>query len=212
MTLSSLDTLADQLADRLKQPLPGLDAQLEMAPPMRGRDEEILRKRSETAQPAGVIILLYPKDDASIGFVLTLRQKALQHHSGQVSLPGGRLEPGETPLEAALRECHEEVGVAPENIRVLGKLTEMYIPPSDFLVTPIVGVVREKPQFTRQKTEVAAIIEVPLASILNTACRTTAEWRIQGKDTKIPLFKLEGYEVWGATAMILAEFCQVLQS
>lgn len=211
MTLPPLETLADQLAERLTQPLPGLPAQLEMAPPIRGRDEEVLRQRSETAQPAGVIVLLYPQDDG-IGFVLTLRQKALHHHSGQVSLPGGRLEPGETPLDTALRECQEEVGVDPTSIRVLGQLTDIYIPPSDFIVTPIVSFVDEKPIFIREETEVAAIIEVPLTSLLDDSCRTTADWRIQGRDMKIPLFRLEGYEVWGATAMILAEFCRVLRA
>jgi 8-oxo-dGTP pyrophosphatase MutT (NUDIX family) len=211
MSLPPLDALATQLRARLAEPLPGLEAQLAMAPPLRGNDEEELRERARDCRRAGVLILLYPLAGGEPGFVLTLRQRALQVHSGQVSLPGGAIREGESAREAALREAHEEVGVPPEMPDVLGELTELYIPPSHFCVTPTVAASRERPEFARQRSEVAAIIEAPLADLLDPECRKTARWRLRGEDTDVPYFALCGYEVWGATAMMLAELAAVLE-
>lgn len=211
MTLPPLDVLAAQLRTRLADPLPGLEAQRTMAPPLRGDDEEELRQRARDCRRAGVLLLLYPLASGETGIVLTLRQRALQVHSGQVSLPGGAIAEGESAREAALREAHEEVGVPPDVPQVLGDLTELYIPPSHFCVTPTVAASGERPAFVRQRAEVAAIIEVPVAHLLDPECRRTARWRLGGRDTDVPYFALGGYEVWGATAMMLAELAAVLE-
>lgn len=209
MTLPPHGELIGGLRARLATPLPGLAAQLSMAPEQRG-DPEQWNEAMRRARRAAVLVLLYPLEGAT-GFVLTLRQKALKAHSGQVSLPGGRIDPGETPTQAALREGWEEVGVPPDAPDVLGALTDLYIPPSDFTVTPIVAALPERPDFRHQRAEVAVVIEVPLPLLLDADLRTEAVWSLHGRNVRVPYFELEGYEVWGATAMMLAEFAAVVE-
>lgn len=202
--------LVEWLRERLERPLPGLPAQLEMAPPVRGSDEDALRARAETCRKAAVLILLFPDEAGECRFVLTLRQRALQVHSGQVSLPGGSLDADETPTDAALREAREEVGVGVGGEAVIGTLTELYIPPSHFCVTPVVAAVGERPDFRRQKEEVAAIVEAPLGALLDPEDRDSAVWHLHGQDVRVPFYRIGGHEVWGATAMMLAELASIL--
>jgi 8-oxo-dGTP pyrophosphatase MutT (NUDIX family) len=201
--------LVARLEQRMARPLPGLDAQLTMAPSFRG-DPAALVATSEGCRRAAVLVLLYPLAGGT-GFVLTLRQKALKAHSGQVSFPGGRIDEGETAEEAALREGEEEVGVAAGLPRVLGLLTELYIPPSHFCVSPVVAALEEAVAFHRQREEVATIIEVPLSVLLNPETRTSAVRRLHGQDAEVPYYAISGYEVWGATAMMLAELEKVVR-
>lgn len=203
------DVLVARLRERLGLPLPGLTAQLTMSPEMRG-DPAQWEEAAARARRAAVLVLLYPLEGET-GLILTLRHHALKAHSGQVSLPGGGLDAGETPLEAALREGWEEVGVPAEAPEVLGILTDLYIPPSDFTVTPVVAALEERPPFRHQPAEVAALIEVPLAMLLDPGVREQAVWRLRGADVQVPFFALNGYEVWGATAMMLAELAVVLE-
>jgi 8-oxo-dGTP pyrophosphatase MutT (NUDIX family) len=189
--------------------LPGLEAQLTMSPPYRG-DPADLVEISLGCREAAVLILLFPLADGRPGLVLTLRQRALQAHSGQVSLPGGGLERGETAVEAALREAFEEVGVPRDEPQVLGELTELYIPPSHFCVTPVVASLDRQPGFAPQAEEVATIIVTPLATLFDPACRREAERSIHGTLVPVPYYAVEGFEVWGATAMILAELAALL--
>lgn len=194
---------------RADEPLPGLKAQLTLSPPFRG-DPEGLKEIASGCRRAAVLILLYPLEDGRSGLVLTLRQRALQAHSGQISLPGGSIDEGETAVEAALREAFEEVGVPQDQPEVLGALTELYIPPSHFCVTPVVAALDTRPALRRQPDEVAALIEAPLAILLDPATRVEAERRIGGNMVLVPYYAVDGYEVWGATAMILAELTALL--
>jgi len=204
------DALVDWLRDRIAGPLPGLPAQLAMAPEHRG-DPQQWEEAARRARRAAVLTLLYPLADRQSGLVLTLRQRALKAHSGQVSLPGGRIDPGETPVEAALREGHEEVGVPAGAPAVLGALTDLYIPPSDYTVTPVLAALPERPALRRQQAEVAALIEIPLAALVDSSLRREATWRLGGADVRVPFYALAGYEVWGATAMMLAELAALLE-
>jgi 8-oxo-dGTP pyrophosphatase MutT (NUDIX family) len=205
------DDLIGGLRARLAEPLPGLPAQLAMSPEQRGAPEQ-WEEAARRARRAAVLTLLYPlAETGESGLVLTLRQRALKAHSGQVSLPGGRIDPGETPVGAALREGWEEVGVPPEAPQILGPLTDLYIPPSDYTVTPVLAALPERPAFRRQHAEVAALIEVPVAALLDPALRREATWRLGGADVRVPFFALGGYEVWGATAMMLAELAALLE-
>ncbi len=206
----SLDALVPSLRARLTEPLPGHAAHAEMAPfPARATVETLSTERNE-GRPAATLILLYPGHDGETGFVLTLRQPSLKAHSGQVSLPGGSLEPGETPEDAAHREAWEEVGVDPAAPDVLGRLTPLYIPPSRFSVWPVVAAVRERPSFVPHEAEVAALIEVRAAALLDPSLRKAAMRDAPIGRFDVPYFDLGGYEVWGATAMMLAEFAAVL--
>lgn len=208
MSLPPHADLVEALRARLREPLPGLAAQLSMGPPQRGAPEQ-WTEAQQNGRRAAVLALLYPFEQTT-ALVLTQRHADLKDHSGQIAFPGGRIEPGETAVEAALREGWEEVGVDPAEPDVLGTLTDLYIPPSDFTVTPVVAAIHERPVFRPQEEEVDVIIEVPLPALLDPASRTSAVWTIRGREIEIPYFAFGEFEIWGATAMMLAELLALL--
>jgi 8-oxo-dGTP pyrophosphatase MutT (NUDIX family) len=188
-------------------PLPGPAAHLAMAP-HRVRYPGALLPEGKGCRKAAVLVLLYPTHEGT-ALALTVRQASLRDHSGQVSLPGGTIDEGETPEEAALREGWEEIGVPADRPAVLGRLTEIYIPPSNFCVQPVVAALDSGFTFTTHEAEVAALLDVPVAW-LNEAGRVRVESRlVLGSPTDVPYFDIHGHHVWGATAMILAEFADV---
>ena len=142
--------------------------------------------------------------------VLTVRAGTLGRHGGQVSLPGGVVDPGETFEQAALREAHEEVGLPLEAVRVLGALTSLDIPVSGFSLHPIVAVTETRPTLTPSDREVAHILEVGVDELLNPAHFVSTERERDGFALTIPAFQVGGHEIWGATAMVLAEFLALL--
>jgi 8-oxo-dGTP pyrophosphatase MutT (NUDIX family) len=203
--------LARSLQDALSRPLPGLDAQLRMAPsPRLGWDP---LKFPEGARDGAALVLVYPHD-ASIHIALTVRGSGLRNHTGQVSLPGGGVDAGESIEAAAVREAEEEIGVARASIQVLGRLTPLHIPVSGFLLHPVVGYLPERPVFQRAEWEVARIIEPTLAQLRDpSTVKRERRTRVSGGETieiDVPFFDIESEKVWGATAMILAEFCAIL--
>lgn len=169
-------------------------------------------EREGTPRQGAVLLLLYCHDD-ELYLVLTRRRDDLSSHPGQVSLPGGRQDPPETLAETALRETEEEIAVSPDEIRLLGQLTSLYIYPSDFEVQPFVGVYvgDGRPAFVPSPEEVAAIIEVPLDHLLDQSLRAEEPWQLRGMEVTVPFFHLDGYKVWGATAMMLSEFAERLR-
>lgn len=205
--------LASLLRRRLARPLPGHAAHREMAPFPARADLRAISAEHNTGRPAATLVLLFPEASGEgTSLVLTLRQPTLRAHSGQIALPGGSLDEGETPEDAARREAWEEVGVPREAPRVLGRLTPLYIPPSGFTVWPIVASLDVRPAFTPHEAEVAALIEVPLAHLLAPEARQQAPRTLaQGVRYEVPFFALGGHEVWGATAMMLAEFSAVVR-
>jgi 8-oxo-dGTP pyrophosphatase MutT (NUDIX family) len=196
----------DLIRHALRGPLPGLAAQLRMSPPER---MHALRPRPD-AQEAGVLLLIYPYQ-AELHFVLTRRNEGLGHHSGQISLPGGRREPGDDDIVAtALRETQEELGISVEQVETLGRLTALYIPPSNFIVHPVVGYIATRPAFRPNAREVAELIEVPLRQLLDPTTRRRGPLPQGGPDR--PFYRIGAHAVWGATAMVLSEFEMVLRN
>ena len=207
--MPDLDTLVAALDARIRQPLPGHDAHAEMAPfPARATVETLSTELNE-GRPAATLVLLYPDERNQAHLVLTVRTDVLPTHAGQVSLPGGSLEDGETPEDAARREAFEEVGVPETAVHVIGRLTPIYIPPSRFSVWPIVATTPRRPPFVAQETEVAAVLEVAVSDVLDVSRRKSSMRAAPLGDYDVPFFDLAGLEVWGATAMMLAEFAAV---
>lgn len=209
------------LREALLRPLPGLEAQLRMAPSPRVGWDPL--KFPEGARDGAALLLVYPgvaeapageAADDTLHLALTVRGSGLRNHTGQVSLPGGGVDEGETFEQAALREANEEIGIDPATVELLGRLTPLHIPISGFLLHPIVGFTSMRPAFQRAEWEVARIIEAPVSllsdpAVIKREIRTRA---VQGQSVEVdvPYFDIDGEKVWGATAMVLAEFCAIL--
>ncbi len=180
----------------------GRYAQMLMAP----RPRTLVRPMEMSGHPlqGGVLVLIYPLD-GQLAFALTRRTDTVDNHRGQISLPGGRRDPGETLTETAVRETCEELGVCLDGSRILGRLLPLYIPPSDFEIHPFVACHDTRPDFAPAPAEVAELLEVTLARLLEPAARCTEDWMIRGLEVRVPFYDLSGHKVWGATAMVLSE-------
>lgn len=200
----------DRLRGRLAGQLPGEEAQFRMAPVTRLRTQEALAKASQWRQGA-VLLYLYPGQD-DWRTVLMKRPEYDGAHGGQISIPGGALEPGEGHAQAALREFAEETGVRVDRQQLLGGLSELFIPTSRFLVKPFVAYGAQRPIFQPDAIEVEAIIELALPALLSDASVERGRVRLgTGTWVETPYFAVEGHRVWGATAMILSEFRELLR-
>jgi len=187
--------------------LPGAAAQSLLAPVPR-RDWPPGFNPARIRHAAG-LLLVFPRDERA-HVVLTVRADTLGRHSGQVSLPGGVLEPGETSEQAALREAHEEVALPLNTVRVLGALTPLDIPVSGFRLHPIVAASNARPILRPSDGEVARILEVPIDDLRSGQHVRSPERTRDGATVTIPAFHVCEEEIWGATAMVLAEFLAVL--
>jgi len=194
-------------------PLPAEPSQLKMSPPFREALKERQKHLIKDAKKAGVMALFYPDSNLETNLVLILRKTYRGVHSAQVGFPGGKLEDTDVSIKAAaVRETFEEVGVPEKDIQVLRKLTEVYIPPSNFFVQPFIGISRITPRFIKQDDEVEAVIEITLQDFIddmNVVQKTVAT--SYNKDVVVPAFNLNGYIVWGATAMMLSEIKDLLK-
>lgn len=197
------------LEQNLQGELPGSRAHLRMT----SRSREVyLKQASETgnANLGAVLTLLYPRK-GSVYTVLIQRQVYNGVHSGQVSFPGGKKEENDKDLtDTALREAGEEIGINIPDVHILGTLSRLYIPPSNFLVTPVVGYTEIPMIFTPQLTEVADIIEVDLLSLKSGSSIRTGEIEARGRVITAPYFDVEGNKIWGATAMIISELTEII--
>jgi 8-oxo-dGTP pyrophosphatase MutT (NUDIX family) len=177
------------------------EAHLRMSP--RGRP--VAPPEGVTARQAGVLVLLFPESDG-LHMVLTRRTDSLRGHSGQISFPGGQRDPDDDSFDAtALRETCEELGVCDPSIHIIGMMSPMYIPPSNFEVFPTVAYLPERPVFTPNPAEVAEVITFPLDVLLDDTLKAEEDWTFNGANFPVRFYTVNGHKVWGATAIMLSE-------
>jgi 8-oxo-dGTP pyrophosphatase MutT (NUDIX family) len=165
------------------------------------------------ARLGAVLVLLYDCQN-ELHLPFTRRRDDLPYHPGQISFPGGRREEGEHLSATALREAQEEIGLDPAGITILGRLTTLYIPASDFEVHAYVGWYEGgRPAFSRQAAEVAEIIEVPLSHFQRPETSKREDWQLPGfsQPVEVPYFAVNGYKMWGATAILVSELLERLR-
>ena len=212
----TFDIIARRLEAVPGTALPGPEAQALMAPRPR-RDWPPGFDPARVRHAAGLLLAVpadvpgTPPSQAQAHIVLTVRADRLQRHGGQVSLPGGVVDPGETFEQAALREAHEEVGLDASHVRLVGPLTPIDIHVSGFRLHPLVGLSFSRPALVPADSEVSRILEVPVSALIDGG---SVDWRQLTRDGRtydVPGFTVDGgYHVWGATAMVLAEFLSLL--
>ena len=192
--------------------LPAVASHIKMAPKERIEALKNLDLKIENPRIAAVMMLFYPKNEKT-HLVLIVRNAYNGVHSSQIAFPGGKYETTDSDYqETALRETHEEVGVSPEKIEVVKDFTPMYIPPSNFLVHPFLGIAKEELLFYPDIREVADIIELPLSVFLNDEIIVEATLSTSyANKILVPAFNIQNHIVWGATAMILSELRDVLK-
>jgi len=195
---------------RLKEELPGSAIQYQMAPAIRQPLPEDMLK-GLNPKPSGVLILIYPHDN-ELFTVLEQRPSYAGPHSGQISLPGGKKELiDKTIVDTALREAHEEIGINLADIELIGSLSDLYIPPSNFCVSPVVAFANKRPAFKIDPSEVASLIEVPLKILADKNIMKSKVMTLSGGFViETPYYDIDGNVIWGATAMILSEFIHIL--
>ena len=198
-----------QLEIMITNYLPGEESQQKMRVNYDQSIELPFSKNNSTA--AAVLILLYIEDN-EIHFFLTKRSNELEHHKGQISLPGGTQEENEELTHTALRETQEEIGINKTSISIIGSMTPLFVPVTGFMIHPFIGYSSNKLEPTPDPSEVEAIFSVNISDLLNETNQTIEKRNIRGYDVEVPYFKLNNYEVWGATSMILSEFRDLIKS
>ena len=203
-----------ELKQKFQQPLPGTASHLKMATPNRAK--ELLEKENYllTARQSAVMVLLFPSDNR-LRAIYIKRSEYDGMHSGQIAFPGGKKEESDLSFEeTALRETWEEVGIKSQEIEMIGQLSDLFIPPSNFIVKPFVGFCHEKPVYKIDSKEVQSVIEIDIDDFYSGKCIFEKEFSTgtAGKTIKAPYFAINGIEIWGATAMITSELLDLLKN
>ncbi len=202
---TDMEHIATLLIPELSKSLPGTEAQNRMAPsPRRGSHFSAQMKK------AAVLIMMFPSHDGiTIAFIRRAEYDGV--HSGQISFPGGMYELRDKDLaETARRETSEETGIDPGEIRMLGKLSPLAVPVSNFMVYPYTGYLDNTPVFRPDPVEVNAMITIPLKVLLNPGIIQKEKWNLLNESVLVPFYRVENNRIWGATAMILSEFLEVI--
>ena len=192
-------------------PLGGLEAQFKLAPKLRLK-YDAQKIEANNPKRAAVLALFYPNKNQEATFLLTQRASYKGTHSAQISFPGGKIEEQDIQLvDTAIREANEEVGITKEDINIIRKITDVYIPPSNFLATPFIGYTHYRPNFIINQ-EVASIIEVLVSDLLDDSNIDSIKMNTSYmKNIDVPCFKLNNHIVWGATGMMLSEIKEILK-
>jgi len=210
--MNDFDSFKRHLKLQLEKPLPGLKAHELLMPEER---KVMLKAKPDLtkARKAGVLLLFYPENN-KIRIVFIERSKYEGVHSGQIAFPGGQYEKQDDDLQqTALRETEEEIGIRRDTIKIFGKLSEIYIPPSNYIVLPVVGCIDYIPSFILDKSEVENVITFPIESFLKEEVLQFETIKIDNNFAKnVPCFKVDGHIIWGATSMMLSELLNLLKN
>ncbi|WKB81635.1 CoA pyrophosphatase [Cellulophaga lytica] len=209
----NFDDFTKRISKIKNLPLLGEESHNKMAPSIRIDELKRMKKQREQARKAAVMALFYPAKDNSTNLLLMLRKTYKGVHSNQVGFPGGKVEKeDENLLYTALRETYEEVGVPISKVKVMGELSSIYIPPSNFEVQPYIGLYPNPTPFVIQESEVEHLVEVSLQDFMDDSKISTQNLTTSyAVNIDVPAFKLNGYVVWGATAMIMSELKELLK-
>ena len=203
--------LFTQFKNAFSYALPGVEAQYRMAHVIRPRPSKIPVNAKESA----ILALFFPNDDDwSLALIQRNNDNPNDRHSGQISFPGGRKENTDKNLEeTALREAEEEIGIIKEDVRILGALTDLYIPVSNFKVQGYVGLLPYKPDFTPNKSEVRTILQPTISNLRDKNNLRHIDMKINPRITikRVPYFAVDKHVVWGATAMMISEILVMLE-
>ena len=203
-----LSKLAQKLQIRLINNLPGKDEQWRMR--VTSDKSYNFDNTEEDAIQSAVLILLY-EENGVICFTLTERTQTVEHHRGQISLPGGAREADEKLSSTAIRETQEEIGIYADDVDLIGALSPLFVPVTGFIINPFVGIINANFEPQPAPEEVETVISVHVNELLNDDNELQEKRNLRGYDMNIPYFLLSGHKVWGATAMILSEFKTVLK-
>ncbi len=196
----------------IRSPLPGVSAQLKLAPPHRKLNPDY-HNEINPPQMAAVLALLYPDMKSGSPRIVLMERSGGNHvHAMQISFPGGKREEGEEPEATAVRESYEELGIAPALVNMIGPLTRLYIPPSNFLVHPYIAYMESEPLIQMNPAEVSRVITPPVNAFLKDENIHTGMFTgTGGYKIQAPCFKVEDVVIWGATAMILSEIAELIR-
>lgn len=203
-------TLINTLEKKLRNPLPGVEAHKVLSP---ANHKDYLNIRDDH-RIASVLLLLFPKNgEWHITYIQRPTNNPDDRHAGQISFPGGKMEDSDQSLQyCALRETHEEIGITPNKVEILGQLSDLYVHVSNFMVYPFVGFMKDNYEFNKQLSEVKEIIEVPLSYLTQKDILKKGSIHIRNMIiNNVPYYDLYGKKLWGATAMMTSEFLHLLE-
>lgn len=204
-----LNRFVRELRLEISYGIPGFDAQKRMSPSIR---EDLLgnTKPNEKTRQSAVLILIFPLN-GKLSTIFIKRPTYEGPHSGQVSFPGGKFdEVDETLIETALRETHEEIGIDTDQINIIGPITPLYIPVSNMMVTPVIGFIESLPALNPNVQEVEYTITVSIDELINPKNKSVKIISAHGKQITAPYYNVSNETIWGATAMILSEFLEII--
>ncbi len=212
MPLTEFNWLTSELERRIRRPLPGADAHEALAPPHR---RELIRMNPDrlNARLSGVLLLLSPDTEGEALITLIKRTEDKSVHSGQIAFPGGRFEPDDKSLTCtALREAEEEIGIDPTSVTLIGNMSELFVPPSNFIIQPLLAKTGFISGFSPSPAEVASVFSVPVAYFFKSGVQGMYEIDYRaGIKLQVPGYKYENHLIWGATAMILNELLEMIR-
>jgi 8-oxo-dGTP pyrophosphatase MutT (NUDIX family) len=211
--------LIQKLQKRLEGKLPGIKSWDRMAVKSRkgeSIESESLQKyrdwiskdKLSNMRKAAVLIGLFKKNDEWC-FSLIRRPMNEKNHPGQIALPGGAMEKNETLMNTALREAFEEVGINPEDVEIIGQLTPIPVPVSEYLIYPFVGVIDYEPEWVLNEDEVEELLILKMSELISSDNGYTEMWDLRGNKVEVPIFKVMNETVWGATAAVLSELIDI---
>ena len=202
-----------KLQHQLLKPLTGMHSHLKMAPEHRITDYLNEHKLIGNARKSAVMILFF-HDEKVLKMIVIRRSEYVGIHSGQIAFPGGRFEESDGDVQiTALREIEEEIGITPAKIEVIGRLSDIFVPPSNFLISVFVGYLAEKPKYKIDEREVNEVIEIPLTDFFEPEVRKQKDFFVNSikAGENAPYFDVTNAEIWGASAMVISELLDLLQ-